>query len=238
MRIRVQLCTIPIALSMVMASAPAHAHLTWIEMGESVVGLATGHHYPSKELTVTGEYVSEIACEWMQRTEKLKFDAQSIRFRTNTKPLNCAAQLKTTQIELGENAALTHLRETKAPSQFIEKVKNTKRFVEIYFKTAQFRPITIGSSLYREEIAQFVQTPNAKDDLRLYRNGKPIVGQPVGLDIPNSPITLWTHTDDLGRVQFPVKITSESLLHTLVIEDQGEIFASQFVTLIASPAAR
>ncbi|HEX4917239.1 MAG TPA: hypothetical protein VFV43_05025 [Limnobacter sp.] len=238
MTIRPRFCTIPIALCIGLVSPHAQAHLTWIEMGESIVGLATGHHYPGKEISVTGEYVSEIACQWKDKTEKLKFDAGSIRYRTDTKPLNCVAQLKTTQIELGEASALTHLRETRAPAQYAEKVKKTKRFVETYFKTTQFRPIAIGSPLYKAEVAQFVQSPSNPDELLLYRNGKPIVGQPVGLDMPDSPVTLWASTDDQGRIQFPFRVTSESLLHTLVIEDRGEIFSSQFVTLIVAPNSR
>ena len=51
-----------IGLLFVSASAPAMAHLTWIDVGQQSLGLSTGHNFPAKEITVKGEYVDSVRC--------------------------------------------------------------------------------------------------------------------------------------------------------------------------------
>lgn len=222
-----------IALYFISAAAPAVAHLTWIDAGEQSMGLSTGHNFPAKEITVKGEYVQSIRCmDANQNVFDLAFDAKSIRYIYPQKPVNCVAQLKTSLIELSPRQGVQHFEESKVSKTLIDKVRGSKKFEEEYFKLAQIKPILIDSPLYNANIAQFVIKANDPESIYVYRNGKPLSKQPVGLEYPETPVTLWSETDANGKVKLLLQPTSKALLRTLITEENGQQYKSQFLSVI------
>jgi hypothetical protein len=225
-----------IALYFISAAAPAMAHLTWIDAGEQSMGLSTGHNFPAKELTVKGEYVQSIRCmDASQNVFDLAFDAKSIRYIYPQKPVNCVAQLKTSLIELSPRQGVQHFEESKVSKTLIDKVRGSKKFEEEYFKLAQIKPILIDSPLYNTNIAQFVIKENDPESIYVYKNGKPLGNQPVGLEYPETPVTLWSETDADGKVKLLLQPTSKALLRTLITEENGLQYKSQFLSVILDP---
>ena len=113
-RIEVPVLKKLIALLFVSASAPALAHLTWIDVGEQSLGLSTGHNFPAKEITVKGEYVQSVECVNKDGAIfNLPFDDNSIRYTYKERPANCLATLKTTLIELSPRQGAQHFEENK-----------------------------------------------------------------------------------------------------------------------------
>lgn len=225
-----------IALYFISAAAPAMAHLTWIDVGEQSMGLSTGHNFPAKEITVKGEYVQSIQCmDASQNVFNLAFDPKSIRYIYPQKPVNCVAQLKTSLIELSPRQGVQHFEESKVSKSLIDKVRASKKFEEEYFKLAQIKPILIDSALYNSNVAQFVVKANDPESIYVYRNGKPLGNQPVGLEYPETPVTLWSNTDDNGKVTLLLQPKSRALLRTLVTQDHGDFYKSQFLSVILEP---
>ncbi len=225
-----------ITLFFIGVCAPAFAHLTWVEQGQESMGLSTGHHFPSKELTVVGEYVESIRCEGKSsNTFELQFNAKSIRYRYPEQPNNCVAVLKTTQIELTPRQGVQHFEESKASADLIDKARQGPKFVEQYFKVAQMKPINLAGPLYNPNIAQFVSKADKPDALYLYRDGKPLAGVSVGLEYPEAPVTLWSTTQTDGEIKLLLRPTSKALLRALVVVDAGKQFESQFVSVILNP---
>jgi hypothetical protein len=225
-----------IALYFISAAAPAMAHLTWIDAGEQSMGLSTGHNFPAKELTVKGEYVQSIRCmDASQNVFDLAFDAKSIRYIYPQKPVNCVAQLKTSLIELSPRQGVQHFEESKVSKTLIDKVRGSKKFEEEYFKLAQIKPILIDSPLYNTNIAQFLIKENDPESIYVYKNGKPLGNQPVGLEYPETPVTLWSETDADGKVKLLLQPTSKALLRTLITEENGLQYKSQFLSVILDP---
>ncbi|HEX4856228.1 MAG TPA: hypothetical protein VFV28_05410 [Limnobacter sp.] len=213
----------------------AFAHLTWIDSGKQSIGLSTGHNFPAKEITVKGEYVDFIQCKGEQRgVFQLAFNKDSMRYSFPEKPQNCLARLKTSLIELTPAQGVQHFQENKVKQDLIDKAKAVPVFREEYFKLAQLAPVEIGSALYRPELAQFVYKPGEPDTLYVYQSDQPVAGLPVGLEYPETPITLWSNTDTDGKVKLLMKPRSKALLRTLVVED-GDPFKSQFLSVILEP---
>ena len=103
-----------IGLLFVSASAPAMAHLTWIDVGQQSLGLSTGHNFPAKEITVKGEYVDSVRCVGSDgEAFRLPFTDNSIRYVYKERPANCIAILKTSQIELSPRQGAQHFDENK-----------------------------------------------------------------------------------------------------------------------------
>ncbi|WP_212746461.1 hypothetical protein [Limnobacter alexandrii] len=235
-RIEVPVLKKLITLLFVSASAPALAHLTWIDVGEQSLGLSTGHNFPAKEITVKGEYVQSIRCTTMAgELFELGFDAQSIRYVYPKKPANCVAKLKTTLIELTPAQGVQHFSENKVSKTLIDQVRATQKFEEEYFKLAQIRPVLVGDPLYNEDIAQFVSKPDDPKTIYVYKNGEPVPNLPVGLEYPETPITLWSNTDAEGKVKLILQPTSKALLRALITEQKGSGYKSQFLSVILEP---
>jgi hypothetical protein len=225
-----------IALFFISTTAPAMAHLTWIEAGEQSLGLSTGHNFPAKEITVKGEYVQTIRCTTMVgELFELGFDAQSIRYVYPKKPANCVAQLKTTLIELTPAQGVQHFSENKVSKTLIDQVRAKQKFEEVYFKLAQIKPVLVGDPLYNKDIAQFVSKPDDPKTIYVYKNGEPVPNLPVGLEYPETPITLWSNTDAEGKVKLILQPTSKALLRTLITEQNGTGYKSQFLSVILEP---
>ena len=226
-----------IALFFIGVCAPASAHLTWVEQGQQSMGLSTGHHFPAKELTVTGKYVESITCEdKAANTFALEFNERSIRYPYAEQPSNCVAVLKTTQIELTPRQGVQHFEESKASAELIAKAKQSSTFLEEYFKVAQMKPVELTGPLYNPNMAQFVTKEDKPDTIYLYRNGKPLAGVSVGLEYPEAPVTLWSSTQSDGEIKLLLRPTGKALLRTLVVVDAGQQFESQFVSVILNPA--
>lgn len=225
-----------IALFFISATAPAMAHLTWIDAGVQSMGLSTGHNFPAKEITVKGEYVESIQCvDAAQNIFNLPFKNNSIRYLYPQKPSNCVAKLNTSLIELSPTQGAQHFAENKVNKALVEEVRNSKKFEEEYFKLAQMKTIEIDSPLYNKEVAQFVSKPDDPESIYVYKNGKPLAEQPVGLEYPETPITLWSNTDAEGKVKLLLQPTSKALLRTLITETNGVKYKSQFLSVILNP---
>ncbi len=226
-----------IALFFIGVCAPAFAHLTWVEQGQQSMGLSTGHHFPAKELTVTGRYVESITCEDMAaNTFALEFNDRSIRYPYSEQPNNCVAVLKATQIELTPRQGVQHLEESKAGADLIAKAKQSSAFLEQYFKVAQMKPVEFTGPLYNPDMALFVTKADTPNAIYLYRNGKPLAGVSVGLEYPEAPVTLWSSTQADGEVKLLLRPNGKALLRALVVEHAGLQFESQFVSVLLSPA--
>lgn len=213
----------------------AHAHLTWMDVGQHSLGLSTGHNYPAKEISVKGEYVDSIECLNAQLQKfKLVFNPGSIRYPFTGEVKNCTARLKTSLIELSVPEGLQHFQENKVRQALVDKVKASGQFKESYFKLAQMRPIDMDSPLYSPGLAQFVRKSGDPESIYVYQHGLPLAGLPVGLEYPETPITLWTQTDQEGKVRLLLKPKTKALLRTLVVED-AEPFSSQFLSVVLEP---
>jgi hypothetical protein len=225
-----------IAIVFIGMCAPAFAHLTWVEPGQNSMGLSTGHHFPAKELTVVGRYVESITCEGQaSNTFKLQFNERSIRYPYPEQANNCVAVLKTTQIELTPRQGVQHFEESKASAELIAKARQSSTFLEQYFKVAQMKPVELTGPLYNPDMAQFVSKADKPDAIYLYRNGKPLAGVSVGLEYPEAPVTLWSSTQADGEVKLLLRPNGKALLRALVVEDVGQQFESQFVSVLLEP---
>ncbi|MCR2747646.1 hypothetical protein [Limnobacter parvus] len=222
-----------IALLFISTSAPAMAHLTWIEPGQQSMGLSTGHNFPAKEITVKGQYVDAVRCVDAQgEIFNLAFDENSIRYVYKERPTNCLATLKTSLIELSPRQGAQHFEENKVDKALVNKVLGSEKFNEEYFKTAQIQPIKIDSALYNPAIAQFVSLPGDSDNIYVYKNGQAVPDLPVGLEYPETPITLWSKTDATGKVTLLLQPRGEALLRALTTEENGTAYKSQFLSVI------
>lgn len=229
----VKILTALIALSIPMN---AFAHLTWIEAGQQSMGLSTGHNFPAKEITVKGEYVESIRCIGESKAVfDVQFDSKSIRYPYPQNTLNCVARLKTSLIELSPAGGVKHFEENKVNKLLVEKARTSTSFQEEYFKLSQIKPVEIDSPLYNSDVAQFVHKPGDKENIFLYRNGAPLAGLPVGLEYPETPITLWSSTDTDGKVKLVLQPKSKALLRTLISEENGTGFKSQFLSVTLNP---
>lgn len=225
-----------IALFFISTAAPAMAHLTWIDAGVQSLGLSTGHNFPAKEITVTGEYVESIQCVGDQQiTFALPFQSDSIRYIYPQKPVNCVARLKTSLIELSPRQGAQHFSENKVSKALVDKVLSSEKFKEKYFKLAQIKPIEIGSPLYNADVAQFVRKADDAQTIYVYRNGAPVANLPVGLEYPETPITLWSNTDSEGRVKLLLQPTTKALLRALITDEDGTNYKSQFLSVTLDP---
>ncbi len=214
----------------------AFAHLTWIEAGQANLSLSTGHNFPAKEIAVKGQYVESVRCVALQgEAFELKFDKKSTRYPYPDNTQNCVARLKTSLIELSTAQGVAHLEENKVDTLLVDKARRSKTFQEEYFKLSQIKPIEIGSPLYNSELAQFVHKPGDTDNIFLYRNGAPLAGVSVGLEYPETPITLWSNTDTDGKVKLLLQPKSKALLRTLISEESGNGFKSQFLSVTLNP---
>lgn len=222
-----------ITLLFVSASAPALAHLTWIDVGEQSLGLSTGHNFPAKEITVKGEYVDSVTCIGNDgKLFGLPFNNNSIRYVYKERPLNCLAILKTTLIELSPRQGAQHFDENKVNKILVDKVLKSEKFNEEYFKAAQMKPIEIDSDLYRPDIAQFITLPGDTSTIYAYKNGQPVAQLPVGLEYPETPVTLWSKTDSSGKVTLLLQPQGKALLRALITEEKGSAYTSQFLSVI------
>jgi hypothetical protein len=214
----------------------AFAHLTWIDAGKTSLGLSTGHNFPAKEITVKGEYVESIQCIGDNAVAfNLQFDDQSIRYAYPETTQNCVARLKTSQIELSPAQGVAHLEENKAGKLLIEKARASPSFSEKYFKLSQMRPVEIGSPLYNPDVAQFVHRPGDAKHIYVYRNGMPLPGLSIGLEYPETPITLWSTTNAEGKVTLLLQPKSKALLRTLISQTTDTGFESQFLSVTLNP---
>lgn len=214
----------------------AFAHLTWIEAGQANLSLSTGHNFPAKEIAVKGQYVESVRCVSPEgKAFELKFDKKSTRYPYPDNTQNCLARLKTSLIELSTAQGVAHFEENKVSKSLIEKARLNKTFTEEYFKLSQIRLILIDSALYNPDVAQFVQKPGENNHIYIYKNGRPLAGLPVGLEYPETPITLWSNTDDEGKVTLLLQPKSKALLRTLVTEENGAGFRSQFLSVTLNP---
>ena len=225
--------------SIVVLSLPvqALAHLTWIDAGKNSMGLSTGHNFPAKEIPVKGEYVESIRCLGTDVVAfELQFDQKTVRYPYPEKTVNCVAKLKTTQIELSSAQGVAHFEENKVSKLLVDKARINKRFSEEYFKLSQIKPVEIGSLLYNPDVAQFVYKPGElSHNIYVYKNGMPLAGLPVGLEYPETPITLWSNTDNQGKVTLLLQPKSKALLRTLISEEVDKGFKSQFLSVTLSP---
>lgn len=211
----------------------AMAHLTWVSPEAGYLKLSTGHHFPTQELEVVGQYIDRIQCQFEPLGVKaLATPSDSAHFSLPSPPENCLAQLKATQITLTTKQGVQHLSENKVDPALVNKAKRNEQFIENYFKSAQLKVIQIDSPLYQPDIAQFVSKPNSGDDVYLFRNGSPLAGVSVGLEHPQIPITLWSKTDTNGKVKLLLKPQGPALLRALITEDKGDSFSSQFVSVL------
>ena len=225
-----------IVLLFVSASAPAMAHLTWIDVGEQSLGLSTGHNFPAKEITVKGEYVDSVRCVGGDGEGfGLPFNDNSIRYTYKERPANCLAILKTSQIELSPRQGAQHFDENKVDKALVNKVLKSDKFNEEYFKAAQIKPIEKDSNLYNPELAQFITLPGDASTIYVYKNGKPLAQLPVGLEYPETPVTLWSRTDASGKVTLLLQPKSKALLRALITEEKGSAYKSQFLSVILEP---
>jgi len=225
-----------IGMLFISAGAPAMAHLTWIDAGQQSMGLSTGHNFPAKEITVTGEYVESVRCVGADnQLFDIPFEPDSIRYVYKQRPINCLATLKTSLIELSPRQGAQHFEENKVDKNLVTKVLNSEKFSEKYFKAAQLKPILIDSALYNPNIAQFVHLPGQGDEIYVYKNNKPLEGLPVGLEYPETPITLWSKTDGSGKVTLLLQPKGEALLRALTTEEAGDAYKSQFLSVILEP---
>lgn len=225
-----------IALFFVSTSLPAMAHLTWIDTGQQSMGLSTGHNFPAKEITVKGEYVDTVRCVAMNgEVFDVRFDDNSIRYVYNERPANCLATLKTSLIELSPRQGAQHFEENKVDKTLVNKVLKGGKFSEEYFKSAQIKPIEKGGALYNPEIAQFVTLPGDPSTIYVYKNDAAIPDLPVGLEYPETPITLWSKTDSTGKITMLLKPKSQALLRALTTEEVGSAYKSQFLSVIIEP---
>lgn len=214
----------------------AFAHLTWIDTGRDTLSLSTGHNFPAKEISVKGEYVEFVRCANTQGSAfDLKYDNKSIRYPYPENTQNCVARLKTSLIELSSAQGVAHFEENKVSKLLVEKARRGKTFNEEYFKLSQIHPILIDSALYNPDVAQFVQKPGENNHIYIYKNGRPLAGLPVGLEYPETPITLWSNTDEEGKVTLLLQPKSKALLRTLVSEENGSGFRSQFLSVTLNP---
>lgn len=237
-RIEVPVLKKLIALLFVSASAPALAHLTWIDVGEQSLGLSTGHNFPAKEITVKGEYVQSVECVNKDGAIfNLPFDDNSIRYTYKERPANCLAILKTTLIELSPRQGAQHFEENKVSKALVNKVLKSDKFSELYFKAAQIKPIEKDGDLYNPKMAQFVTLKGDDSTVYVYRNGVPVPNLPIGLEYPETPITLWSNTDAAGKVTLLLQPTSKALLRTLITEEDGTGYKSQFLSVILDPGS-
>jgi len=228
-----------IALLFISTSAPAMAHLTWIDAGQQSMGLSTGHNFPAKEITVKGEYVESVRCTGITgKVFDVPFDNNSIRYVYKERPANCLAILKTSQIELSPRQGAQHFDENKVDKTLVNKVLQSEKFSEEYFKAAQIKPIEKDGDLYNPDIAQFVTMPGNDSTVYVYRNGSPVPNLPVGLEYPETPITLWSNTDAAGKVTLLLQPASKALLRALVTEPVGDGYKSQFLSVILDPDTR
>ncbi|WP_421832371.1 hypothetical protein [Limnobacter sp.] len=222
-----------IALLFVSASAPALAHLTWIDVGEQSLGLSTGHNFPAKEITVKGEYVDSVRCVGDDdNVFDLPFNDKSIRYVYKKRPTNCLAILKTSQIELSPRQGAQHFDENKVDKVLVNKVLNSDKFSEEYFKAAQIKPVEKDGHLYNPDIAQFVTLPGDSSTIYVYKNGKPLAQLPVGLEYPETPVTLWSKTDSSGKVTLLLQPKGKALVRTLITKEIGNAYKSQFLSVI------
>lgn len=211
----------------------AFAHLTWIDAKEDHLTLSTGHNFPSREITVTGQYVESITCTTLENLPRtLAFKPDSSRYVFDFKPDNCLAILNTTQIELTPKQGAAHLAENKADKTLVNKARQGLQFKETYFKSAQLQPIELNSALYNTKIAQFVFMPGNPETIYIYKDGKPLAGLSVGLEYPQTPITLWSKTGPDGKVTLLLKPKTDALLRALLAEENGEEFKSQFLSVL------
>lgn len=225
-----------IALLFISTSVPAMAHLTWIDAGQQSMGLSTGHNFPAKEITVKGEYVKSVMCIGTDGNMfNLPFDDNSIRYVYPQRPSNCLATLKTSQIELSPRQGAQHFEENKVDKALVNKVLKSEKFIEEYFKAAQIKPIEKNSGLYNPDIAQFVTMPGDDSTVYVYKNGAPVPNLPVGLEYPETPITLWSNTDAEGKVTLLLQPTSKALLRALITQQVDSGYTSQFLSVILDP---
>ena len=117
----------------------------------------------------------------------------------------------------------------------IDQVRAKQKFEEVYFKLAQIKPVLVGDPLYNKDIAQFVSKPDDPKTIYVYKNGEPVPNLPVGLEYPETPITLWSNTDAEGKVKLILQPTSKALLRTLITEQNGTGYKSQFLSVILEP---
>ncbi|MCE2746483.1 MAG: hypothetical protein LW710_11350 [Burkholderiales bacterium] len=222
-----------IALLFVSVSAPAMAHLTWIDAGEQSLGLSTGHNFPAKEITVKGEYVESITCRAHNgEVFRLTFNENSIRYVYKERPANCLAILKTSLIELSPHQGAQHFDENKVDKTLVNKVLKSEKFSEEYFKAAQIKPVEKDGDLYNADMAQFITLPGDNSTIYVYKNGQPLVNLPVGLEYPETPVTLWSKTDSNGKVSLLLQPKGKALLRTLITEEKGNAYKSQFLSVI------
>ena len=225
-----------IALLFISTSAPAMAHLTWIDAGEQSMGLSTGHNFPAKEITVKGEYVETVRCIGADNTVfDVPFDDNSIRYVYKERPANCLAILKTSLIELSPRQGAQHFDENKVDKTLVNKVLKSGKFSEEYFKAAQIKPIEKDAALYNPDIAQFITLPGDASTIYVYKNGQPLANLPVGLEYPETPVTLWSKTDSTGKVTLLLQPRSKALLRALTTEEAGDAYKSQFLSVILEP---
>ena len=222
-----------IALLFISTSAPAMAHLTWIDAGQQSMGLSTGHNFPAKEITVKGEYVESVRCTGITgQVFDVPFDDNSIRYVYKERPSNCLAILKTSLIELSPRQGAQHFDENKVDKTLVSKVLQSEKFSEEYFKAAQIKPIEKDSDLYNPDIAQFVTLPGDNSTIYVYKNNAPLAGLPVGLEYPETPVTLWSKTDSAGKITLLLQPQGKALLRALTTEEMGSAYRSQFLSVI------
>lgn len=225
-----------IALLFISTSAPAMAHLTWIDAGQQSMGLSTGHNFPTKEITVKGEYVKSVRCvSGDKEVFDVPFEDNSFRYVYPMRPANCLAILKTSQIELSPRLGAQHFDENKVDKALVNKVLKSEKFSEEYFKAAQMKPVEKGGALYKPEIAQFVTLPGDASTIYVYKNDQPLANLPVGLEYPETPVTLWSKTDSTGKVTLLLQPSSKALLRALTTEEMGPAYKSQFLSVILEP---
>jgi hypothetical protein len=238
-------------LLLALAPLAAHAHLTWIEQGTSTLGLATGHHFPNKELSVSGDYVEYIRCTATspekppeQNATALSIQNKALRFKPPFAPANCEAKLKPSSIALTPDEAYKHLRESRAPKVVFAAFENLGYWQEQFFKSAQMAPIALDSPLYQSEQVQFItknstvdyfnvtKEPLTNRKVYLYKQDQPVAKQAVGLDSPSLARTVWLQTQADGEVVIPFALKETAMLHAVLITPQGESFTTQFVTTL------
>jgi len=229
-------------LALALWAPAALAHDSWIVAGATgALSLATGDRYPRAELAVPRDSVVQAACR--------DPDGRTVPFERTAGALGCWAELREFAIDLEAALVPVYLREARPPAPVLERWAALHAegigWRERYRKFARIElagpgvPPAILRSLRRPaglalEIVPVGEAPlraRMAARFRVLSEGRPLPGQSVELVSENSPLGVWSKTDEEGTVQWPLPFKGRWLVRAIALEPDGPAaWRSRFAT--------
>jgi hypothetical protein len=240
----------PVILSVLLAlaSAGAHAHDTWFEVGPSgQLALGTGNRYPVHETAVAPEYLAAQGCRSASGAgsekglQPTRLVDTALLLRAPPRAAACWAQLVPLDIELDAAHVATYLHEVQAQPSVRKAWQALQArglpWKERYAKHARIelgpaagtsQPVPLAMDVLREPL------PGGGWVFQVLRHGQPLAGQPMELIHHQAQRGIWRMTDAQGRIHLPALGAGRWLLrgtHLQLSEEDPSRWDSDFVTL-------